>query len=210
MNLHEAIAHIQALPGAQVDRNFGQGEAVVREQLERRYGRAYSDTSAFIADARKTLATLQELAAPAQLPPDYMVFLEHYGGLRIQSGSHELVIDGLGPMTTAWYEGIVGMNPAGFVHTALYIATLSLDIEEGEDIDAARITSPSWRGVECLLDLTGVISKGAVFALGPDLGAGPHPFSVDADDIRVWQQLANSFTAFLARVAATNGLLGYT
>ena len=120
MDIHETIAHICRSSYARVDRNFGQGKTVVCEQLERRLGRPDPHADALIKESRKGLAELRALFAPNELPADYVVFLEYYGGMIVKSDFHTLMLDGIGPMVEEWYGYIVVINLER-QNTALYI-----------------------------------------------------------------------------------------
>ncbi len=189
-----AIEHIQLIPGAQVDRSFRQGVEAVLSQLQP-WNTDVSYAEELIAAMQDRLRALQSCVKPCQLPEDYIFFLEFYGGLIINGPSHRLMVDGIGPMTMTWYGRLVGEEMI-YDHGLLGIGHLSL-FEKRQP------------AIYFFLDLAGTVDRYAVIgihyrtALVSILRSLPnYP--------RRWIKVADSFTDWLEKLAATGGLFGYS
>ena len=201
-----AVDRIRAIPGADVDRNFGQGRQAVRDQIEmqwtdlKRRGELReiptdydAQCDELITVAQEERAKLHNLVAPHHLPDDYVFFLEYYGGLFIGIDDYSLLVDGIGPMTEQWYGFIMGDN-VPYKDGLLNIGSLSYDDEY----------------VILFLDLAGVVQQNCVIGVKCGEEEEPDFLPVIRNLPHCWTKLADSFTAWLERIAETGGTLGYT
>jgi hypothetical protein len=200
-NVIRAIGRIQLIPGAHVDRNFGQGrDAVVKQHQIRLEKEQVSFIDEFITESQQAIGELHAWVAPYHLPEDYVFFLEFYGGLQIKTDDYSFFIDGIGPMVEEWYGFIMG-DDAYYENGFLAIADLPLLAEERID---QRVTF--------FLDLAGIIHQGCVIGI-PSWKLGELGFPPILQDphahAECWVKHADSFTEWLDQVAATGGGLGY-
>ena len=201
-----AVNRIGHLSGAQVDRGFGQGYEVIREQFELLVGEPLSDLyiDGKYIDYHDTLTELQAWIQPYQFPDDYFFFLQFYGGLAVERDTYTLVADGIGPMCEEWYSYLCGDGRATDPnHDGL------LQIGRLEFNDAAR----DYPEILFFLDFAGVFERGSIIGIGPWRDGDPDIAEIIGHPQQcrhIWKILAKSFTAWLEMIASTEGRLAYT
>lgn len=204
MDIVKVVEKIRLLPGGFIDVNFGQGRNAVLRQLNERTGENEEPTvDAFIQSCRDAIATLIQRAQPYEIPQDYILFLELYGGLSIHSRDHYFSLLGIGPMVEDRYGAIVSDDALSDPGKHGFISLGSLNFRTGKY---------KYQYVTFYLDIGGIITRNCVIGVGP-WGQGTIT-SVDVlDDIHshpeMWRQIADSFTGWLDKVAETGGAFGY-
>jgi hypothetical protein len=206
----EAVEQIRSLPESRIDVGIGQGHETFLTQMHRSLPHPQFCPSPVvgnedIANFREALAEVQAWIAPNQLPSDYYLFLEYYGGFdtggfQTDGGDYRLGTLGIGPMVEEWYGYIAG-DDGLYEGGLLEIAGLSFDRESGE-FDYAYF----------FLDLAGVIYRYGVIGLQwwKVRGLGLQPVLRDPHAHPMcWTKIADSFTEWLEKAADTAGTFGY-
>lgn len=198
--LGASIMRIEQLPGAQVDRGFGQDREVVRQQYMLRHNRSVSDPEleSKMDMYPDFLHDLQTWLQPYQLPSEYRTFLDLYGGLLLQTTTSVLVVNGFGPMCQRWYEPV---DPHETV------------TDPGRDgvLEIGHIQFSHTTVVFCI-DLAGKFQRGSVVGVGPWSVGDPEIAAIlanPADHATFIRVLAPSFTDWVAAIADTGGIVGY-
>lgn len=202
----EAVRQIAGLPGANIDRGFGQGRDAVRQQLELLMEGNVSDLvlDGQFEDHQDHLKELQAWVLPYRIPDDYLYFIDLYGGMLIETMAFTLMVFGLGPMCYEWYMPLIPEETAtepsqdGLLH----IGRLEFN-NPGQDFPAVLF----------FIDLAGIFQRDSI--LGMDTrGTGDLSVAqVIAERSKYssqWKILANSFAEWLELVVQTQGALGYT
>jgi hypothetical protein len=203
----KALKAIDLVPGAHVDRSFGQGYQAVFDQLSFRLEREADEgfVKSFIKECQKDVNEIELWVKPYNLPPDYLFFLQYCGGLIIKKEEFNLILDGIGPMVEEWYSFIMGdevyKDPPN--DGLIYIGCLP--------IKTKNEATNTYGMVTFFLDLGGIVKKNSV------LGIGRGNKAISLEEIfanfsqypDVAKILANSFTEFLELIAKTEGTLGY-
>ena len=164
---------------------------------------------------RQSLAQLIRRLSPAQLPPDYHFFLDHYDKLDIETkvGAPLLDIFGVGP--SDWDATVVDNLPDAEssrierLYIAMWMGRLRPADQTSDTLgvlaalgasSAAEGVRPPYRSVLFYLDLAGSIQESGILAQLDRDGQHVFPF----------QKVANSFAEWLELVMETQATFGYS
>lgn len=200
------LQYIATLPGAKVDRGFGQGQEVVRKQYELLLGEEISDLylEGKFVNYHDTMSDIRTWVLPYTLPEDYEFFLEFCGGFVIKRQEYTLVMDGNGPMCEEWYSYLRG---DGFATEPSQDGMMQ--IGQLQFRDSLR----DWSTILFFLDFAGRFQKNSIIGVGPwaDENIDIHHIIVDpASYESKWKILAKSFTDWLDLIVETQGSVGYS
>jgi hypothetical protein len=218
MDVIEIVESIRALPGAFVDCGYLQGRDAVLKQFQRQEEEISSaiikdprDANEKAASADRFISLMQqaireviERAQPYELPKDYIIFLQNYGGIMIEGEKHNFATYGIGPMVEDWY---------GYLNTADHVLMetgklgwLSLGrlvFRKGHKYDYQR--------VQFLLDLSGSVQKNSVIGIGPWDGQEREELILSNLQTRngMWTSISSSFAEWLELARDTTGEFVY-
>lgn len=192
-----------------IDCGLAQGEDAILKQLQSQYNDfqedEYCSVSSSVSWMKNALDELKEKTTPYQLPKEYMVFLEQYGGLSIDGVNSHFSVLGISTMTEQWY-GYLNQD-----NIDLWKSNIHDCLRIGELVFHRNHKSFGQR-VIFYLDLAGFIQSGCVIALGPWDGAhlkelvilnNKHVYS------NYLEKISESFTGWLELVIKTRGSFSY-
>lgn len=203
MEITRVIEEITRLPNVFIDRNYGQGyDALRRHFIVHKIG--IDQLDAFIDSSRRRIRHLEKMFEPYQLPPDYLFFLEQYGGIAVSDGRKPMLdIFGVGPLADIEYSPVIDVNENSPHHTHknIFIAAGESPLSEEEKAimsevwksnpkipDIVRKGAPKSQQVSFYIDLQGAIQSNSIIAI---------------KDIEVltqnnqWELMAFSFTEWI-------------
>lgn len=129
--LASVVGRLVESADVRLDVGYRQGRARVLTQLERRSGRSEAkNVDRDIEAMKQHVSDVINSIEPYRLPPEFLAFLEWYGGLAIfgPNESYYLSVNGVGPMVEGWYSALLGEDKVTRhgMRTYLRIARLSL------------------------------------------------------------------------------------
>lgn len=170
MSIIKIVESSRLFSWVNIDCGLAQGEDAILKQLQSQYNDfqedEYCSVSSSVSWMKNALEELKEKTTPYQLPKDYMVFLEQYGGLSIDGINSHFSVLGISTMTEQWYG---------------YLNQDNIDLWKANICDWLRIGELVFhrnhrffgQRVIFYLDLAGFIQPGCVVALGPWDGVNP-------------------------------------
>lgn len=201
----QALEQISLLPEAFLDFSVGQGRNKFLKDLS--YitdGNKEAMVDKAMQGIHEHIAEVKNWLLPYKLPPDYMLFLTHYGGLHIETKHSVLHSLGVGTEVEEKYPSIEREDVIGNLKEVAVLHVAFLDFRFG-DVSPYR--------VYFILDLSGFIAKGAVLSVGPF--QWPHPAELDEifENPHQYTQYieisATSFTHWIEIATQTQGHFGY-
>ncbi len=219
MDVTEIVERIRTIPGAFVDCGFLQGRDAVIEQFQQRdkeYSNAVgyelpneiekaAEADRFISFMQQAITELIERAKPYEIPKEYILFLQSYGGIMIDGMKHNFATYGIGPMVEDWY---------GYLNTADHVL-----MESGKLgwLSLGRLVfrrghKNEYQRVEFLLDLANSVRKDSVIGIGP--WDGREPEELILSNLQSWNGkwtiVSNSFVEWLELARQTTGEFVYS
>jgi hypothetical protein len=209
MTIIDIVENSRSFPWAYIDCGFKQGETSIRAHLQKQFDNFQEDkhysVSRVLASMQNRIGKLANSISPYQLPEDYRIFLEYYGGFAIDGIDANFSISGLGPMVETWYGYINHEN-----HD-LWDSKKTGWLEIGHLVFGNRHKYYGQR-VLFYLDIAGSFHKECIIAVGPWNGIDPEALMI-LDNVHnystLWKKVADSFSEWLMLAISTQGVFTY-
>lgn len=201
MEIKEILEEIKKMPNTFVDCNFGQGEDILRQYFVTEKINI-NQIDLYISNSIKYIDTLQKMFRPRNIPQDYILFLQNYGGLTIHKEASMLNVFGVGPLADVEYIQVVDANKGslasgnknvliarGSIHLSSNERNLWKKIREADD-KLPRIVKenePTVQNVHFFIDIQENIKKDSiVFVKQIDILMGKGKMTMVANSFAEW------------------------
>jgi len=209
MTIIDIVESSRLFPWAYIDCGYRQGEKTILAHLQNQFDKfqedEYYSVSEILSFMPKAIEELTNAVSPHQIPEDYRIFLEYYGGFAIDGIDANFSVSGLGPMVETWYAYVNQENHDLWASKNTgWLEIGHLIFRSGHTFDEKRVLF--------YLDIAGFIQKNCIIAIGPWSGIDPKASTI-LDNISkyssLWKKVSNSFSEWLILAIKTQGMFTY-
>jgi SMI1/KNR4 family protein SUKH-1 len=209
MTIIDIVENSRLFPWTYIDCGLRQGEKAILAHLQNQFDNfqedEYYSVSKVLSSMQSEIEELTNSISPYQIPEDYRIFLEYYGGFAIDGINANFSVSGLGPMVETWYGYINHENDDLWASKKIgWLEIGDLVFQKSHKFYGQRVIF--------FLDLAGLIHNNCIIAIGPWNGVNPDVLLI-LEDMKAysstWRRIADSFSEWLALAIKTQGMFTY-